>query len=103
MSKDISFDLKTLTPKLKKIWQRFSKHLSFVVILLVLLVYLIVVWHIRGLATAEPTQEAEDEALLSTQIPKIDQKAISQIQSLENNSPAVHSLFNEARNNPFYE
>jgi hypothetical protein len=101
--KDLNFDLKVLLPRLKKLWQKLSKHLSFVVTMVVLLVYLIVVWHIRALATAEPSQEAQDEALISTKIPKIDQKAINQIQSLESNSPAVQSLFNEARNNPFHE
>ncbi len=103
MNKDLNFDLKAILPKLKKLQQKLSKHLAFSVTLLVLLVYLLVVWHIRGLATAEPSTDAEEEALLSTTLPKIDQKAINQIQSLENNSPAVHSLFNQARNNPFNE
>lgn len=103
MSKDINFDLKTILPKLKVFEKKSSKHFSFVVILVVLFVYLIVVWHIKALVTAEPTPEAEDEALVTTKVPKIDQKAINQIQSLENNSPAVKSLFNNARNNPFHE
>lgn len=103
MSKDLNFDLKTLMPKLKQLWQKISKHLSFIVTLLVLLVYLYVVWHIRTIATAEPSQEAQDATLISTKVPKIDQAAISQIQSLEQNSPEVHSLFDKARNNPFHE
>jgi uncharacterized membrane protein SpoIIM required for sporulation len=103
MSKDLNFNLKEVIPKLTRQEKRFSKHFSFVLILFVLLIYLFVVWHIKSLATAEPTPEAQDEALASTKIPKIDQKAVNQIQSLENNSQAVHSLFNEARNNPFHE
>ncbi|HSX17850.1 MAG TPA: hypothetical protein VLE51_00635 [Candidatus Saccharimonadales bacterium] len=103
MSKNLNFDLKTLLPKLKKMQQKLSKHFPFAVILGVLLVYLFVVWHIRTLATAEPSNAAQEEALLSTKVAKIDQKAIAQIQSLEQNSPEVHSLFNDARNNPFHE
>lgn len=104
MNKDVKLDFaKKLLPKFKKILQIFTKHLPFIPVIVALLIYLLVVWHIRSLATAEPSPEAEDEALISTRIPKIDQKAINQIQSLENNSPAVQSLFNEARNNPFHE
>lgn len=103
MSKNINFDFKELLPQLKKFQKKLSKHFSFILTIVVLMVYLFVVWHIKSLATVEPTPEAQDEALVTTKIPKIDQKAINQIQSLENNSPAVHSLFNEARNNPFHE
>lgn len=103
MNKDLSFNFKTLLPRLKKAWLVVLRHLTFIVTVLVLLVYLSVVWHIKTLATAEPTPDEEDQALVSTKVPKIDQKAINQIQSLENSSPALHSLFNQARNNPFHE
>ncbi|HZP55329.1 MAG TPA: hypothetical protein VFB03_00995 [Candidatus Saccharimonadales bacterium] len=103
MSKNINLDLKSLLPKIKKFELKASKHIPFVAIVAALLVYIFVVWQIRGLVNAEPTQDAEDQALTSTKIPKIDQKAIEQIQSLENNSPEIHSLFNSARNNPFNE
>ena len=101
--RNLNFDLKKITPKLKKYSQKLTAHLSFIVILLVLLVYLLVVWQIKGLATAEPPPEAESQAQLSTKIPKIDKKAIERIQSLEQNSPQIRSLFDKARNNPFHE
>lgn len=103
MSTELNFDLKKLRPKLKRFEQPLSKHFAFIVILAVLLIYLFVVLQIRTLATAEPSLEAQAQALGSSLIPKIDQKAISQIQSLQQNSPQIQSLFNEARNNPFHE
>lgn len=103
MSKDLNFDLKEIVPKFKLLWVKFSKHLPFVIIIVVLFVFLFVVWRINSYSTAEPTDEAVNTAEMSTKVPKVDQKAISQIQSLENNSPSVHSLFNQARNNPFRE
>jgi len=101
--KNSNLDRKNILPKLKKFWQKFTSHLSFIVIMVVLLVYMFVVWQIRGLVTAEPSPEDESLALTSTNIPKIDKDAIEQIQSLEQNSPQVRTLFNEARNNPFHE
>ncbi len=98
-----NLNFKSLPPKLKEIGAVLSKHLSFIVILAVLLMYLVVIWNIKALATAEPSAEAESETLAKARIPRIDQKAINQIQSLENNSPQVQALFNNARNNPFHE
>jgi hypothetical protein len=101
--KNLDIEPKKMLSKAKKYWQRFAAHLPFVAVMLVLLMYLFVVWQIRGLVAAEPSAEAESAALSSTNIPKIDKKAIDEIQSLEENSPQVRALFNEARNNPFQE
>lgn len=101
--KNLNFDLKTILPKFKKFWQKLTAHMPFIVIVVVLLVYMVVVWQIRGLVTAEPSPQDESLALASTNIPRIDKDAIEQIQSLEQNSPQVRTLFNEARNNPFHE
>lgn len=96
-------DLATLRPRLKKLWRKFFRHLAFAAIIIVLLIYVLIVWRIGKLATAEPSPEAVDSAIAATSIPKIDQKIINQIQSLEQSSAEIHSLFNQARNNPFQE
>lgn len=101
MSKNL--DLKAAKVKLVQLKQRLSRHLSFIATVTVLVLYLFVVWQLNKLATAEPTLEQENSGLSARQIPRIDKDAINQIQSLEKNSPEVHSLFNEARNNPFHE
>jgi hypothetical protein len=98
--------MKNLIPKsiLQLIQTNLSKllkHISFAALLGVLLAYILVVWQISHLATAEPDPGAQAES--AKRIPKIDQKAINQIQALEQNNTEIHSLFNQVRNNPFQE
>jgi len=100
MNKDL--DIKSLKDKLANLWPKLAKHASFAAVMFILLIYIFTVWKISRLATAEPSSEDQSSAEI-TAVPKVDQKAINQVQSLENSSPQVHSLFNTARNNPFNE
>lgn len=101
MSKQI--DIKVYLAKIKKIQTALIKHVGFVATLIILFIYLFTIWRISNLATAEPTNSAENAALTTTNIPKVDKNAINQIQSLEKSNVQVQSLFNSARNNPFQE
>lgn len=101
MSKKI--EISALKPYLKKSWQRFSTHASFAAIIVILLTYVLVVWRISSLASAEPSIEDEDAATTATHIPKVNKEAIEQIQALEESNTDIHSLFDQARNNPFQE
>lgn len=92
---------KNLKPQVDKYLRLGKQHVSFAAILAVLLAYILVVWQISHLATADPDSAAQASA--ATRIPKIDQKAINQIQSLEQSNTEIHTLFNDARNNPFQE
>jgi len=103
MSKNVNLSIAELKPQLKKLYQRSSKHLAFAAILVVLLIYVFMVWRISQLTAAEPLPEAESAALAQTAIPKVDKKAVERILTLEQSSSELHSLFNEARNNPFQE
>jgi predicted PurR-regulated permease PerM len=85
----------------KKFYSKYRRHTVFIVILLVLLIYVVVVLKINSLANAEPTPD--QETVVTGSIPKIDGTAIKQIQSLEASNTDVHSLFEQARNNPFSE
>jgi len=101
MSKELSLKSLNLLPALKKFYLKYRRHAVFGAVLVVLLVYVMVVLKINGLASAEPTPDQETQ--VTTSIPKIDGKAIKQIQALENSNTQVHSLFEQARNNPFQE
>ena|SRR3972149_8408025 len=103
MSKNLNINFKSIKPQLKKLYQRFSKHTAFVSVMAVLIVYMLVVWKISVLTAAEPSIDAEVTALAETNIPRVNKKAVEQIQSLEQNSKQIQSLFDEARNNPFQE
>lgn len=100
MNKDLS--IKTIKTKFSAYAPVITKHMSFIIIILVLLVYLFTVFRISQFSNAEPSTEAQSSSEVAS-TPKIDQKAIDQVQQLENNSPQVHSLLNQARNNPFGE
>ena len=73
----------------------------FVCVILILLVYVLVVFKINNLANAEPSPD--QETVVTGSIPKIDGKAIQEIQSLEASNTKVKSKIENARNNPFHE
>ena len=97
----LNLNLKDIQTKLSRLLKKLSMHATFAALIVTLLIYILVVWQISQLATAEPSADAQ--AAAATQIPKIDQKAINQIQALEQSNTQVHSLFSSARNNPFQE
>jgi hypothetical protein len=100
MSNDLKLNPAAIQAQLSKIAKRYSKHAAFAAILVVLLVYILVVFKVNSLAKVEPAADAPTTASL---IPKVNQKSIDRIQSLEQNNTEIHSLFEEARNNPFQE
>jgi hypothetical protein len=95
--------LKSLKPGAlaTKYLKKYGKHAGFAMLVVVLLTYVFVVIRISSLSKAEP--DANQPADTSTLIPRVNQKAIEQIQSLESNNTQIHSLFEQARNNPFAE
>lgn len=101
MSNEIDF--KSIASLGKKYFGIVQKHLAFIFVLVVLLSYVFVVWKISSLATVEPTPEEESAALAATAIPKVNKKAVAQIEALESTNAELHSLFEQARNNPFQE
>jgi hypothetical protein len=101
MNKGMDLKKVNLKQLLENFARRFGKHAIFAVLLLVLLVYVLVVFRIKSLANAEPGPD--QQVVISNATPKIDPKAIKQIQALEQNNTEVHALFEQARNNPFQE
>jgi uncharacterized iron-regulated membrane protein len=99
--KDI--DLKSLKPLAKKLSKILRRHAVFGALMVVLLAYLFMVWRINSLASMDPSAEDQAAALTKAHLPKVDKKAIGQIQALEKSNTQVQSLFNNARNNPFQE
>ena len=93
----------TVKDLLKKGQKVFSKHAIFIISIAVLLIYAFIVLRVNSLAGAEPSDDAETVALAKASVPRIDKKAIQQIQSLEQTNTQVKALFDQARNNPFQE
>ena len=104
MSKDLkNLNLKSLklAPLFAKYSKKYGKHAAFGMLIVVLLTYVFVVVRISALSKAEPDASQPPDS--SSLIPRVNQKAINQIQSLEDSNTQIHSLFEQARNNPFSE
>ena len=101
--KNLNFDFKAVLPRLKKLQKQLAAHQVFITTLVVLLAYVFVLWQINHLASAEPSPDALSATNSTSGVPAIDNSAIKQIQTLEQNSPSVHVLLQAARNNPFQE
>jgi hypothetical protein len=77
-------------------------HYSVIFFLIfVALIYGFVLLHINNLNTAQPSDQAVSSQVKAAHVPHIDQSVVKQIQSLQDNSVSVQSLFDQARNNPF--
>src|SRR5665213_2497238 len=101
MSKDLSLKSLNFKPLLSKLVKEEGRHAVFAAIILVRLAYIFVVFRISQLSNAEPTPGQNSNNPLA--IPQVDQKAISNIQSLEDNNTNIKALFENARTNPFQE
>ena len=104
MSKDLK-DINLKSLKLGSLFTKYSKqyasHTGFLVLIVILLTYVFVVVKISTLSKAEPGPNQAPDA--SSLIPRVNQKSVEQIQSLESDNTQIHSLFEQARDNPFAE
>jgi len=99
--KDINLKSLKPGPLVAKYLKKYGKHSGFAMLVVVLLTYVFVVIKISSLSKAEPSADQQPDT--STLIPRVNQKSIEQIQSLESNNTQIHSLFEQARDNPFAE
>lgn len=70
-------------------------------IIFVSIVYGFLVLRINTLSSQKPTEEAINKQVKAAKIPRIDESVVKQLESLEDNSVNVQTLFNQARSNPF--
>lgn len=72
-------------------------------VILLAAVYGFVLYNIQAAVTAEPSQTAIDAKVQSTATPHVDPEVVQQMQSLQDHSVNVQTLFDQARSNPFQE
>ncbi len=101
--KNTNLDLKSVKNQAQKLLKLEARHAAFLVVMVILAVYLITVWKIGQLATAEPSIDQQADAEKTGRLLRVDEAAIKQIQELEHRNVNIQSLFNEARKNPFLE
>lgn len=96
-------NLKAIKNQLQKLLKLEARHAVFIAVMVILLVYLLTVWRIGQLASAEPSIEDQAKADSTGKLLRVDEAAIREIQKLEQGNTDIQSLFNEARKNPFRE
>ena len=90
-----------LTVQLRSAAHAASAYKAFIFFLVVAAFYGFIVWRINVFSNT-PASTSEENAQSAAQ-PHIDPATVAKIQSLQDNSVNVQSLFDAARQNPFQE
>ena len=98
---DIKLNLSDIPAQLSKLMRRVGAYRVFIFFLVVASLYGYIVWRINVFSNA-PASTSEVTAQTTPQ-PHIDPATVAKIQSLQDNSVNVQSLFDAARQNPFQE
>jgi hypothetical protein len=81
--------------------QIIEKYSLVLFISLVVILYGFLIFRISNLNSAQPSEAAISSKVEAGKTLRIDQKVVKQLQSLQDNSVSVKTLFNQARSNPF--
>jgi hypothetical protein len=95
--KNLKDQLTVVTSKIQGL-QRYS-FIAFVGLLCI--VYGFLLFRINTVVSEQPSTAAIDEQVKGAHVPRIDEKIVKQLQTLQDNSVSVKALFEETRNNPF--
>jgi len=93
--------LKDGLEKLTLVLRRVRRYSVLIFIIFIVLLYGFVVTRINNLSTAQPSPDAVSSQVKAARLPHIDQSVVQQLQTLQDNSVNVQTLFSQARNNPF--
>lgn len=96
-------DIKQIGSKLLDFVERAKRYSPLLFCLLLALMYGFLIYRVQVLNSAEPSAVDTAAQSKTAQVPHIDQRVIDQLQSLQDNSVSVQSLFDQARSNPFQE
>ncbi|MFI5271323.1 MAG: hypothetical protein ACHQT9_04760 [Candidatus Saccharimonadales bacterium] len=95
--------LQQLTKQADPIIQFGKKYMTFIILIIFLVVYILLVFRIDNLSSVTPSQAEVDSKLQTIAQPKIDPKILAKVKQLQNQNIQVQTLFNQARSNPFSE
>lgn len=92
---------KGLPAQITAIGGRLKRYSLPVFLVFVAVIYGFVLLRINNLSQAEPSDQAVTSQVQAAKIPHIDAAVVKQLETLQDNSVSVQSLFDEARSNPF--
>lgn len=93
--------LKTILSKATTLLQKLQAYSFVTFLVFVALIYGFVLLKINSLRSAQPSDTAVSTQVQAAQIPHIDETVVQQLESLQDNSVSVQTLFDQARSNPF--
>lgn len=79
------------------------KYAALAFLLFLVAIYGFLGWRIVSLTGEEPNQADVSTQLKTVGVPKVNQDVVDKMQKLDDNSVSVHTLFDQARQNPFSE
>ncbi len=94
-------NFKSLVTKGVAILKQVQRYGIVLFLVFVLLLYSFIVLRINSLSNIQPSSDAVSSQVKAARIPHVDQSVVKQLQSLQDNSVSVQTLFNQARSNPF--
>jgi len=100
-NKDIHININDLPAQSAALFRKLGTYRVFIFFLVVATLYGYIVWRINSFNNA-PASTSEETTQTAAQ-PHIDAATVQKIQSLQDNSVNVQSLFDAARQNPFQE
>lgn len=99
--KNQDLNLSSLTKQLSGTLRKVAGYKGFIFFLVAAMLYGFITWRINVYSSVPPDQN-EVSSQTAAQ-PHIDKETIQKLQSLQDNSVSVQSLFDQARDNPFQE
>lgn len=79
------------------------KDAPLIILIFLCAIYGFLSWRIATLMQTEPDDSQVSAKLQTVGVPKVDPTVVSKISQLNDNSVSVHTLFEQARDNPFSE
>lgn len=83
--------------------KRLRAYAPILFVVFIACLYGFLIMRVSSLNSVEPSQASIDKQVQAAKVPKLDDEVVRQLQSLQDNSVSVQTLFNEARSNPFQE
>lgn len=103
MSDKQKVDARALLDRVLSRLQELRRYSFVIFLIFVAVLYGFVLLRISTLNNLQPTTDAVSSQVKAAKIPHIDESVVRQLQSLQDNSVSVKTLFNQARNNPFQQ
>ncbi len=101
MTSEKKFSIKALPDLILARLEPLRRYSLLVFIIFLAGLYGFVLLRIHNLNNAQPSSDAVSSQVKAAHVIHIDQSVVRQLQSLQDNSVSVNSLFDQARSNPF--